>query len=304
MKCTKLLCWRSIRFFMDWHLILVPSDNLELAESVVVTFKMQKNDHTHEKFIHGRTDDTTLCPVLQWSHLINQVWTWRTHRSAQSGDTTDWNEYPHTRHLLPFMQHVQQLEALTLALKHMKLALILFDQEQRWRCTLPASLSIPSWLSADGQVTLSFVTPESKWDNFQSMLQSRCSCFDCSEQSQTLHLKWSPTKPPGNATIKTLQRQDTILGATSLNGCSYLLSSFSTDWSMMQKQLIGEASSHQLWKVVGGGESWNNFQFQTQPPRAHLVNLLLNHGLVRCLASKLLHWLVADRVGREQGLAD
>jgi hypothetical protein len=152
---------------------------------------------------------------------------------------TDWNKYPHIRYLLPSRQHVQEVPALVL--KHMISALILFDQEQQWRCTLPASLSTPSCSLADGQVTLSFVRSENKSKNNQSTSKSRCSHFDKSEQSQTLHLKWSPTTTPGNATIKTMPRQDAILDTTSLTGCSYWLSPFSTDRSMMQKQLMEEA---------------------------------------------------------------
>ncbi len=135
----------------------------------------------------------------------------------------------------------------------MKLALILFDQEQRWRCTSPASLSIPSCSSADGQVTLSFIKLESKSNNFQSTSRSRCSCIDRSEWSQTSHLAWSPTTTPGNVTIKTMPRRDAILDATSLDGCSYWLSPFSTDRLMAQKQLMEEASSHRLQKALGEG---------------------------------------------------
>jgi hypothetical protein len=35
---------------------------------------MQKNDLKHNTVIHGRTDDVTLCPVLQWARLVNRIW--------------------------------------------------------------------------------------------------------------------------------------------------------------------------------------------------------------------------------------
>jgi hypothetical protein len=76
MKQTKLLCLRNIRFFRDGRLLSTPSDSLELADSVAVTFEMQKNDQKHETVIHGRTDDPTLCPVKQWARLVNQIWTY------------------------------------------------------------------------------------------------------------------------------------------------------------------------------------------------------------------------------------
>jgi hypothetical protein len=76
MKRTKLLCLRNIRLFKDGTLLLAPLDSLELANSVAVTFEMQKNDLKHNTVIHGRTDDATLCPVLQWACLVNRIWTY------------------------------------------------------------------------------------------------------------------------------------------------------------------------------------------------------------------------------------
>jgi hypothetical protein len=72
----KLFCLQYIRFFKDEQLILAPFVNLELADSMVVMFKMQKNDQKHKTVIHGRTDDAIFCPAMQWAHLINQIWTY------------------------------------------------------------------------------------------------------------------------------------------------------------------------------------------------------------------------------------
>ncbi len=41
---AKLLCLQNIRFFEDRHLILAPSADLESADSIAITFEMQKND--------------------------------------------------------------------------------------------------------------------------------------------------------------------------------------------------------------------------------------------------------------------
>ncbi len=49
---------------------------MELADSVAVTFEMQKNDHKNETVIHGRTDDPVLCPVKQWACLVNRIWSY------------------------------------------------------------------------------------------------------------------------------------------------------------------------------------------------------------------------------------
>ena len=77
MKLTKLLCLRNIRLFKDGRLLSTPSDDLEFADSVAVTFEMQKNKMKHETIIHGRTDDPVLCPVKQWARLVNRIWSYQ-----------------------------------------------------------------------------------------------------------------------------------------------------------------------------------------------------------------------------------
>ncbi len=61
---TKLLCLQNIRFFKDGHFILAPSADLQSADSVAITFEMQKNDSKFDTVIHGQTDDPVLCPVF------------------------------------------------------------------------------------------------------------------------------------------------------------------------------------------------------------------------------------------------
>ncbi len=53
---------------------MAPSDSLELADSVEVTFKVQKNDMKQDTVIHGQNNSVTLCPVVQWAHLVNRIW--------------------------------------------------------------------------------------------------------------------------------------------------------------------------------------------------------------------------------------
>jgi hypothetical protein len=76
LKRMKQLCLQNIRFFKAGHLLLVPSDSLQLADSVVVTFEVQKNNMKQNTVIHGRTEDMTLCPVVQWAHLVNRIWSY------------------------------------------------------------------------------------------------------------------------------------------------------------------------------------------------------------------------------------
>jgi hypothetical protein len=42
MKRTKLLCLQNIRFFKEGQLLSAPLDNLEFADSIAMTFEMQK----------------------------------------------------------------------------------------------------------------------------------------------------------------------------------------------------------------------------------------------------------------------
>jgi hypothetical protein len=73
----KLLCLRNIRFFKDGHFISAPSAELESADCIGVTFKMQENDQKTDTVIHGRTYNATLCPVLQLARVVNQIWTYQ-----------------------------------------------------------------------------------------------------------------------------------------------------------------------------------------------------------------------------------
>ncbi len=127
-------------------------------------------------------------------------------------------------------------------------------------------------------------------NNFPNMLQARCSSFDLLEQSQTLHLAWSPTTTPSNPTswqcwdeIQYWMRQAPPGAVTSL--LSFQLTNQHTETIKEGGIILPIADS------VGRRERWNNFQFQTQPPSAHLVNLLLIHKSGRRLALKLLQKL-------------
>ncbi len=86
------------------------------------------------------------------------------------------------------------------------------------------------------------------------------------------------------------------IGRDKFNGCIYRCSLFPTDLLMMQKQLME-------YEGIGGRKTWNNFQFQTQPPSAHLVHLLLSHVSWRCLASCFVDWTQTEE-GESGGLAD
>ncbi len=73
---TKQVCLQNIMFFKDGHLIPVPSANLESADSLAITFNMQKNDSKFDTVIHGWTDNPVLCLVLQWAQLVIRIWSY------------------------------------------------------------------------------------------------------------------------------------------------------------------------------------------------------------------------------------
>ncbi len=103
MKRMKLLCLQNIRFFKDEHLLSAPLDCLEWANSVAVTFKMQKHDSKHDTVIteiqmtlHSAPFCNGHTLLIGFGHIQAQQ---RTHRSAWFGTTTDWNRFLHTKFL-------------------------------------------------------------------------------------------------------------------------------------------------------------------------------------------------------------
>ena len=56
----RLMCLRNVRFFRDGLLMLTQSNDLDSADSVAITFEMQKKYLKH---------DTVIRPVLQWARL-------------------------------------------------------------------------------------------------------------------------------------------------------------------------------------------------------------------------------------------
>ncbi len=92
-KRTKLLCLQGIRFFRDGHLISVPSADLKSADSVAITFEMQKNDMKYNTVIHGQTEDSVLCPSYNGSDWLTELGLTQTqqaiHWYAQFGAMAD-----------------------------------------------------------------------------------------------------------------------------------------------------------------------------------------------------------------------
>jgi hypothetical protein len=161
---TKLLCLQNIRLSKDGHLIPVPSADLESADSIAITFKMQKNNSKFDTVIHGRTDDPVLCPVLQWAQLVDRILSYP-HTTCNTPVCAVWR---HGRlDKIASMQVVSALCAASKAVGSARLGFkprrwgrTPFAQEQRWKCILPRYQFIPSFLLADGQAMNFYVTLE------------------------------------------------------------------------------------------------------------------------------------------------
>jgi hypothetical protein len=73
---TKLLCLRTIRFFLNGHLLSHDNTSLSLADCVSITFEFQKTDIRDETITHYRSKDLYLCPVRAWATVVQHILTY------------------------------------------------------------------------------------------------------------------------------------------------------------------------------------------------------------------------------------
>ncbi len=92
-KRTQLLTLQNVRFFKSGRQLPAQSTDLESADSVSITFEMQKNDNKNDTVTHGRTGDDVLCPVLQWARLVSRIWSY----PAATSDTKVCSIWRHGR---------------------------------------------------------------------------------------------------------------------------------------------------------------------------------------------------------------
>ncbi len=183
-----------------------------------------------------------------------------------------WSKYPHTRYLLPSKQHVQPLEALDLALKHTKLAPILFDQGQGCRCTLPVSLPIPSCSSAKRQATISFCYIRKQVQQFSKHIAKQMLTFwsfwMIPDIAPCIVSNYNPWQYNHCNNAKTRHNN----GRNKSQWVQLRLFLFSSDQWTTQKQLMEEASSYQLLKVLGEGRV--EITFNSKPnPLMHILRI-------------------------------
>ena len=75
-RCTDILKLRNIRFFKEGQQVHAPSPHLSHADSVSLTFEIQKNQEKHDTVTHGSTSHEFLCPVRQWASVVNCIWSY------------------------------------------------------------------------------------------------------------------------------------------------------------------------------------------------------------------------------------
>ena len=75
-KRTKILCINNIRFFTKGKLIHHQSMNLHRADTVTITFEMQKSDERNESVTMHRTGDKIMCPVIMSANIVQRILTY------------------------------------------------------------------------------------------------------------------------------------------------------------------------------------------------------------------------------------
>jgi hypothetical protein len=83
---TKVITLGNIQFFRRKRLIPHHSPELRYADSVAITFVLQKNDQRYEPITQHRTKDSVLCPVRRWANVVQRL-----RRSPGSSDSTPVN---------------------------------------------------------------------------------------------------------------------------------------------------------------------------------------------------------------------
>jgi hypothetical protein len=70
---TKILALRNIRFHSGTKLIPHNAKNLHLADTVSITFELQKRDTKNDIITQHRTEDKIFCPVKIWSKIVRRL---------------------------------------------------------------------------------------------------------------------------------------------------------------------------------------------------------------------------------------
>jgi hypothetical protein len=70
-KLNRYLKLHNVRFFKDGKQVHALSPDLHLANSISLTFEVQKNQEKFDTVTHGSTSHEFLCSVEQWAAVVN-----------------------------------------------------------------------------------------------------------------------------------------------------------------------------------------------------------------------------------------
>jgi hypothetical protein len=186
---TKLLCLKNIRFFKKGHLISAPSADLEFADSVAVTFEMQKNDSKFDTVIHGRTDDPVLCPVLQWARLVNRIWSYE-----GTTDSTPICTFQRSGRRVDKISSSQILLRLRAAARSVGSATLGFEPKEIGTHSLRSGAAMEMYLAGVPVYTIMLI---GRWssDAFLRYIRKQVEQFSCHVAKQMLTFKSFRTIP-------------------------------------------------------------------------------------------------------------
>ncbi len=138
-------------------------------------------------------------------------------------------------------------------------------EAQQCRCTLPVSLPIPSCSLADRQATISLCYIRKRVKQLSKHIAKQMLTFwsfrMIPDIPSCIVSNYNPWQHNNCNNAKTRHTLD----ATSPNRWSYGQFLFSTDQLTKQKQLVEEASSYQLLKVLGEGRVEITFNSKPNP---------------------------------------
>ncbi len=302
---TKLLCLQNIRFFKKGHLIPAPSADLESADSIAITFEMQKNDSKFDTVIHGQTDDPLLCPVLQWAQLVNRILSY----PNTTCDTPVCAVWCHGR--LDKIASTKVLLALCAASKAVGSACLGFEPSEMGMHSLCSGSAMEMYLVGLPVYTIMLIVRWSS-DAFLHYIRKQVEQFlrHVTKQMLTFWLFWkileiAPTvvliKDPRQCNHCDNAKTRQNIGGNMSQRVKLPSFSVSTNWLMAQGKLMEEASSSWLPKGIRGGENWIKNSIPNPIPsctsHVHFFNCISEMHM----ASKLLCCLDADWGVREQG---
>ena len=75
-KRTKILCIKNIRFFTKGKLTAHNFKNLHRADTVAITFEIQKSDERNESVTMHRSRDKIMCPLIMSANIVQRILTY------------------------------------------------------------------------------------------------------------------------------------------------------------------------------------------------------------------------------------